>query len=515
MNDYSPQKVRNGAPEPGLQPRPAKHRQIDGDPPSSGDRSLTKRIRLRTFLLVAVPLALPIAFTLFVVPYQHQKSLLTGTQRKAEVLVGIFAINAAAPVAFDDLKALRALLQTSSKDPDVSYVVVFNAEGQQLASLGDVQTQKKELGLGSLESWADQGMIHVGAPVKGPRDATIGVLQAGFNTQPILAEARSFRTLAIILSIVVLVVAGLMAFLLGAQFSRLFERLRGSILETARSVDEVVSQLASVTSEQTAAASEESSALQESNTTAGDVGHAATAAAQRATALIDGGGRAEESATAGLQSVASAATSLREVRDQMSAITTTIGALSERATAIGDIASTVALLAERSNLLALNAAIEAARAGAQGRGFSVVAQEMRSLADGSNRSAAQVKAIIAEIQGAITRAVSEAREGERRVGKTEQLAEQAGESIRKFAEVTREFALVGKEIAVSATQQSVAIEQVVESIGHATEAGGMQLEATRQVEQTTRQLRELSRQLIEVTSGQVRGAGGSPAEGRR
>jgi len=514
MNDYSPQKVRNGAPEPGLQPRPAKHRQIDGHPPSGGDRSATKHIRLRTFLLVAIPLALPIAFTLFVVPYQHQKSLLTGTLRKAEVLVGIFAINAAAPVAFDDLKALHALLQTSTKDPDVSYVVVFNAEGQQIAALGDVQAQKR-LGLGSLESWEDRGMIHVGAPVKGPRDATIGVLQAGFNTQPILAEARSFRTLAIILSIVVLVVAGLMALLLGAEFSRLFERLRGSILETARSVDEVVSQLASVTSEQTAAASEESSALQESNTTAGDVGHAATAAAQRATALIDGGGRAEESATAGLQSVASATTSLREVRDQMSAITTTIGALSERATAIGDIASTVALLAERSNLLALNAAIEAARAGAQGRGFSVVAQEMRSLADGSNRSAAQVKAIIAEIQGAITRAVSEAREGERRVGKTEQLAEQAGESIRKFAEVTREFALVGKEIAVSATQQSVAIEQVVESIGHATEAGGMQLEATRQVEQTTRQLRELSRQLIEVTSGQARGAGGLPADGRR
>ncbi len=508
MNDYSPPPLDNGrASSPGLQPRPRPklNRQIEQQPAADA-RSGMKRVRLRTFLLVAVPLAMPIAFMLFVVRYQHQKSLFEITRRKADMLTTIFAINAAAPMAFDDSKALDALLLTSTKDPDVVYVVASSSEGRQLASHGDVQVRPK-VGVRSLESWEDRGMIHVAAPVKGQHDATIGVLQVGFNTQPILEEARSFRALAIILSIVVLVVAGLMALLLGRDFSRLFEQLRGSILETARSVEEVVTQLAAVTSEQTAAASEESSALHESNATAGEVGQAATAAAQRATALIDGGGRAEESAAAGLQSVASATTSLHT-------ITTTIGALSERAAAIGDIASTVAMLAERSNLLALNAAIEAARAGAQGRGFSVVAQEMRSLADGSNRSAAQVKSIIAEIQGAISRAVSEVREGERRVGKTEQLAEQLGDSIRKFADATRQFALVGKEIAASANQQSVAIEQVVESIAHATEAGGTQLETTQRVEETTRQLRELSRQMLEVTSGRGRGIGDLSAGGR-
>jgi methyl-accepting chemotaxis protein len=199
--------------------------------------------------------------------------------------------------------------------------------------------------------------------------------------------------------------------------------------------------------------------------------------------------------------VGSAIVAMRQVREQMNTIATTISALSERAATINEIASTVALLAERSNLLALNAAIEAARAGAQGRGFAVVAQEMRSLADGSNRSAGQVKSIIAEIQSAITRAVADAREGERRVQNAESLSERAGENIRSFAETTREFAKLGKEIAASANQQSVAIEQMVESINHATQAGGTQLETTKQVEETARQLRELSKEMLEVVTG--------------
>lgn len=156
---------------------------------------------------------------------------------------------------------------------------------------------------------------------------------------------------------------------------------------------------------------------------------------------------------------------------------------------------------QRGGLLTGGAAIEAARAGAQGRGFSVVAQEMRNLADGSNRSANQVKTIIGEIQGAISRAVGDVREGERRVHNAEGLADKAGVSIQNFAEVTREFAHTGKDIASAATQQNSAIEQMVESISHATQAGSTQLETTKQVEETTRQLRDLSHRLIQVVLG--------------
>ena len=469
----------------------------------SGQEKSGALVRLRTFLWVVLPLLIPVAFTLFYVPYKHEDSLVQDTMRKAGVLSLIFAANAAPQVTFEDTKGLAALLQTARKDEDVIYVQAFGADERVLASFGDLSVADRthEPRSGDNETWDTGALIQASAHIRS-KDQVIGLVQLGLSKKRILEEASSFKLKAILLSLVVLVVAGIIAASLGNGFARLFEQLRNSLFQTARKVDEVVTQLASVTSQQTAAAAEESSALHETNATANNVGLAASSAAQRASALIEAGSRAETGAATGLEAASSATVAMREVRDQMSAIANTIGALSERAAAIGEIAATVALLAERSNLLALNAAIEAARAGAQGRGFSVVAQEMRSLADGSNRSAGQVKSIIAEIQSAITRAVNEVREGERRTQNAEQLSERAGESIKSFAHSTREFATVGKEIASAANQQSTAIEQMVESIGHATQAGNTQLETTKQVEETARQLRQLSRELLHALTGQ-------------
>jgi methyl-accepting chemotaxis protein len=461
----------------------------------------TQALRLRTFALVAVPLAPAILFTLFFVPARHRTGLMERAENSARVLTAIFAENAVAPVMFDDSKGLQVLLQSGAKDPDAVYLVVTAPDGHAVATQGKAPVTRKTQ-VDTTETWQADGLLNVAAPIKKDTQV-VGVLQAGFSTDRIESEARAFRWLAVVLTIIVLAVGAAMALLLGRNFVALFEQLRHSILRTARSVDEVVNQLAAVTAEQTSAASEESTALHETNATASEVNQAATTAAQRATALIEGGGRAETAAQEGLQSVALAAEGLKGVREQMNTLASTISSLSERATAIGEIASTVAVLAERSNLLALNAAIEAARAGAQGRGFSVVAQEMRNLADGSNRSASQVKAIIAEIQGPIARAVSDTREGELRVQHAEELAGGAAESIRKFANVTREFAAAGKEIAEMARLQSGAIEQMVDSIAHATEAGGTQLETTKQVEETTGQLRQLSSELLTMVSGSV------------
>jgi len=411
-----------------------------------------------------------------------------------------------APIQFEDEKGLKGTLENAGLDRELVYILVTAPDGRRLAEYGRVaEAAQLQRGAGpEAVVWEEGQLLHSVAPVQ--RDRLLGVIQAGFSTQGITSEGRAFRTASVVLSIVVLLIAAAMATLLGRNFAALFEALRSSILQTARSVDEVVTQLAAVTAQQTAAAGEESSALHETSTMALEIGRSATRAAERATVLTEGGARADAAATAGLASVESAGKGMNQVSEQMRAIATAISALSERAAAIGDIASTVALLAERSNLLALNAAIEAARAGQQGRGFSVVAQEMRSLADGSNRSATQVKSIIVEIQAAISRAVSDAREGERRVESAVQRTGTAGESIQKFADVTREFVHVGKEIAGSSAQQSTAIEQMVESITHASQAGTSQLEATRQVEETTRMLRQLSKAMLAAVSAEYQGA---------
>lgn len=458
--------------------------------------SSQKLIRWRTFALVMLPLLAPFAFTLLYVPEKNGQLLSDMAQQKATVLAAIFAANAAPQVAFEDTKGLNALIQTATKDPDVAFVQVTAPDGKMLASAGS-SSSKFALDLARMELGLDanSALIVASATIR-KESMDLGNVQIVMMKKRINEANRSFWITAALFCVAVMILAAFISFLLGRSFSQLFEQLRQSLFKTANRVDGMVNQLAAVTAQQTAAAAEEASALHETNTTASSVAQAASASAQRASALIEGGAQAEQGASVGLEAASSATQAMREVREQMATITGTIGSLSERAAAIGEIASTVALLAERSNLLALNAAIEAARAGTQGRGFSVVAQEMRSLADGSNRSAGQVKAIIGEIQTAISKAVNDVREGERRVQNTEQMSNRAGDSIRRFAEVTREFAVSGKDIAQSASQQSLAIETMVESIGHATQASSTQLETTKQVEETALQLRQLSRELL-------------------
>lgn len=473
---------------------------MNASPPSVQEKN--GFIRFRTFVLVAAPLIIPIAFTVFIVPWRQQAALEKDAIAKAEVLTSMIAANAAAAILFEDQASLQSLVESAAEDPDATYVVGTTAEGRKLATFGKPPGELRGQ-LGDAQSWTDGDLLHVYAPVQ-KSGQVVGGIQAGFSRERILQEANRFRMIAVLLSAAVLALAAIIAAFLGRQFSELFERLRRSIFDTARRVDEVVNQLATATAEQTTAAGEESAALHETNATAAEVGHAVSQVAQRATTLAESATRAEEAGAEGLDAVVTGTRGMREVREQMNSIATAIGALLERAAAIGDIASTVALLSERTNLLALNAAIEAARAGAQGRGFSVVAQEMRALADGSNRSAAQVKAITAEIQAAIARAVADVREGERRVRNAETLAESAGDSIKRFVEVTRNFAATGREMSGSAHQQKSAIEQIVESISHATQAGSTQLETTRQVEETSRQLRQLSRELLEVISAEAK-----------
>src|SRR5688500_10035030 len=123
-------------------------------------------VRLRTFGLLTFPLVLPILFTVFYVPNRHEDTLAAVDKRKAEVLAGIFAANAAAKVVFEDNKGLNDLLATASKDPDLVYGEILGTEGKVLSAEGNsTRAARHPVGLRELRIWEEEGVLHAAAPI--------------------------------------------------------------------------------------------------------------------------------------------------------------------------------------------------------------------------------------------------------------------------------------------------------------------------------------------------------------
>jgi methyl-accepting chemotaxis protein len=153
----------------------------------------------------------------------------------------------------------------------------------------------------------------------------------------------------------------------------------------------------------------------EAITRSGDgVAGAARTGAERADDTLRAAAHARDVVETGTEAAAGASAAMDAVRAAVEEATDAIRSLGARSERVGGIAGTITDLAEQTNLLALNAAIEAARAGEHGKGFAVVADEVRSLAERSSSAAAHVGALIREIQADTARTVELVEEGARR-----------------------------------------------------------------------------------------------------
>ena len=155
---------------------------------------------------------------------------------------------------------------------------------------------------------------------------------------------------------------------------------------------------------------------------------------------------------------------VRGAVDQMSAVAQSvensahvIKQLSERSAQIGNISATIANIAEQTNLLALNAAIEAARAGEHGRGFAVVSDEVRKLAEGSNIAASQIAELITTIQDEMKRGTQEVESGKIVVAA-------AGDSFRNINNAIGQLTAHAEEILNNAQVASTRVDKLVETM---------------------------------------------------
>jgi methyl-accepting chemotaxis protein len=176
----------------------------------------------------------------------------------------------------------------------------------------------------------------------------------------------------------------------------------------------------------------------------------------------------------------------------------TVQALGKNSDQIGEIVQVIDDIADQTNLLALNAAIEAARAGEQGRGFAVVADEVRKLAERTTKATKEIATMIKQIQKDTEGAVVSMSEGTAEVEKGKQLADKAGDSLNQIIRGSEQVVDMATQVAAASEEQSATSEQIsknIEAISNVTQestAGIQQIaKASEDLNQLTLNLQEL------------------------
>ena len=254
---------------------------------------------------------------------------------------------------------------------------------------------------------------------------------------------------------------------LGNSFKSMVANLSGVIRQLTDNSTQLVSaateiassseQMARGSQEQTGQTSQVSSAVEEMTATIVESSKNASEAAGQAK-------EAANAARAGNQVVSQTIEGMNRIAQVVQESANTVQELAKSSDKIGEIIGVIDDIADQTNLLALNAAIEAARAGEQGRGFAVVADEVRKLAERTGKATKEITDMIKGIQNDTKGAVTSMEQGINEVQQGRELADKAGESLTAIAGFAQKVMDMVQQIATAAEEQSAASEQIARSV---------------------------------------------------
>ena len=266
----------------------------------------------------------------------------------------------------------------------------------------------------------------------------------------------------------------------------------GAVASASSEISSSTEEMAAGMEEQTNQAGEVSRAVEEMTRTivenSKDAVHTAETAKQAKVAAEQGGKVVEETVA-----------EMNRIANVVNQSAETVKALGKSSDQIGEIIGVIDDIADQTNLLALNAAIEAARAGEQGRGFAVVADEVRKLAERTTKATKEIASMIKTIQNDTMGAVTSMNEGTKQVNEGIKLAERAGLSLKEIVDVSQKVTDKIARIATASEQQASKSEMITENFKSITQCTRETADSVARVAETASNLSNLSEQLLAIT----------------
>jgi methyl-accepting chemotaxis protein len=293
---------------------------------------------------------------------------------------------------------------------------------------------------------------------------------------------------------------------LALHFNAFTGKLRqviGEMLEAAQLLDRSAHSLSDSASAAQQQSGQQSQQMEQVATAINEVAYSVQDVAKSAEHAATEVRSAEQQAEQGLQSIDRSLTQIDQLSTTIGQAVNVIQSLDEDSTQIGGVLEVIRAIAEQTNLLALNAAIEAARAGEQGRGFAVVADEVRLLAQRTQQSTTEIQMMIEQLQGKSRAAVSVINDSSHASRLTLEQASQAGTSLNHIAGTLRNISGLGASIASATLQQAHVIEEINQNVAQTARLAQSNAQAAEESNSASQQLRQVVRQLYQLL-GQFR-----------
>ncbi|SDQ01356.1 methyl-accepting chemotaxis protein [Ectopseudomonas guguanensis] len=285
---------------------------------------------------------------------------------------------------------------------------------------------------------------------------------------------------------------------LANYFNAFTDKLRQVIrqmLDSAGSLDQAARSLGDISSEAQRHSQQQAQQMELVATAVNQVTYGVQDVAKNAEHASSEMHTAEDQAGQGQQNIEASLRQIDQLSGTIDKAVEVIQSLASESTQIGSVLEVIRSIAEQTNLLALNAAIEAARAGEQGRGFAVVADEVRLLAQRTQQSTAEIQGMIERLQGNSEAAVKVIHDSSRASQLTVEQASLAGDSLAQIAQSLRNLSGLNASIASATLEQSHVVEDINQNVTQTAALAHNTAEAAEQSNAASQHLKQLADQL--------------------